>query len=289
MAEDFQLELRGLSYAVRAWGPKDGHPVLAVHGWLDNALSFEVLAGHLLEYRIVAPDLAGHGLSGHRPPQGSYNIWDDLPDLLLLADALSWQKFSLLGHSRGAAVATLLAAAVPERVTALTLLEGFLPLSEQAENAPAQLSQFLQDTLAAPGKRAPSHPDRAAAAAARARRAGMSLPTAEMLLERGVRDEDGKCRWRSDPRVTGASAFKLDRARNNAFLRALQAPTLLILAQKGLAGMSELRKMCENCPQAVMSVLPGRHHFHMEEEQAPAVAERLRRFLQNYSLGGKTP
>ena len=288
MAEDFQLELRGLSYAIRAWGPKDGHPVLAIHGWLDNALSFEVLADHLPQYRIVAPDLAGHGLSGHRPSQGSYNIWDDLPDLLLLADALSWPKFSLLGHSRGAAIAALLAVAAPERVAALLLLEGFLPLSERVENAPAQLAQCLRDTLVAPKKKAPSHPDRATAAAARSARAGMSLAAAEILVKRGVREEEGGCRWRSDPRVTGASAFKLDRARNHAFLQALQAPTLVLLAQDGLASMSELRQMCENCPQALLSILPGRHHFHMEKE-APEVAEQLRHFLENDSLGRGKP
>ena len=284
MAEDFQLQLRGLRYAVRAWGPKSGWPLLAIHGWLDNAASFEVLAKNLPQCRIVAPDLAGHGLSEHRPAQGSYNIWDDLPDLLLLADALAWQKFSLLGHSRGAAIATLLAATAPQRVAALLLLEGFLPLSKQAEQAPAQLTQFVQDVLAAPGRRAPSHPHREDAAVRRAERAKMSVAAAALLAARGVREEGEQVRWRSDPRVTGASAFKLDAARNNAFLDALQAPTLVLLAEQGLSQVSELHAMCERCPEAEAAVLPGGHHFHMEE-QAPAVAQHLVQFLQKHAAG----
>ena len=249
MAEDFQLELRGLSYAIRAWGPKDGHPLLAIHGWLDNALSFEVLAGHLPQYRIVAPDLAGHGLSGHRPPQGSYNIWDDLPDLLLLADALSWPKFSLLGHSRGAAIAALLAVAAPERVAALLLLEGFLPLSEPVENAPAQLAQCLRDTLVAPKKKAPSHPDRAAAAAgpvcSQRHEPGGGRNTSQARVRE---EEEGGCRWRSDPGlpVPRPSSWT---GPQPCFPAGSAGTNLVLLAQDGLARMSELRQMCENCPK----------------------------------------
>ena len=59
-----KLTLRG-----KCWGPADGRPVLALHGWLDNASSFDLVAPALAArgFRVVALDLAGHGLSDHRP------------------------------------------------------------------------------------------------------------------------------------------------------------------------------------------------------------------------------
>ncbi|HQC73883.1 MAG TPA: alpha/beta hydrolase, partial [Candidatus Competibacteraceae bacterium] len=63
-----ELSTPYLRLAARAWGPADGLPVLAVHGWLDNAASFDALAPLLPELRLVALDLPGHGHSAHRPP-----------------------------------------------------------------------------------------------------------------------------------------------------------------------------------------------------------------------------
>src|SRR5690606_7401143 len=61
--KDHLLDLNGIEIAVRTWGPEDGVPVLALHGWLDNAASFERLAPLLDGCFVVAPDLVGHGRS----------------------------------------------------------------------------------------------------------------------------------------------------------------------------------------------------------------------------------
>ena len=42
-----QLDINGLNYALRCWGDADHPPILAVHGWLDNAASFDVIAPRL--------------------------------------------------------------------------------------------------------------------------------------------------------------------------------------------------------------------------------------------------
>ncbi|MGK2915619.1 MAG: alpha/beta fold hydrolase, partial [Porticoccaceae bacterium] len=98
---------QGLTLAAREWGDPEGLPVLALHGWLDNCGSFAVLAPLLIGVRLVALDLAGHGLSSHRSADATYNIWQDVGDVHAVAEQLGWENFALLGHSRGAMIATL--------------------------------------------------------------------------------------------------------------------------------------------------------------------------------------
>ncbi|WP_236638195.1 alpha/beta fold hydrolase [Mangrovicoccus ximenensis] len=112
---DCSWEIDGLPLAGLAWGPQDGTPVLALHGWMDHAASFAELAPRLGGCHVVAPDLSGQGLSGHRSPHATYNIWDDLPQLAGLLDRLGWDSCVLLGHSRGANISALLAATATTR------------------------------------------------------------------------------------------------------------------------------------------------------------------------------
>ena len=102
MPRERRFALPGLTLAAEIWGSPGERPIIASHGWLDNAGSFSLLAPLLPGYEIVALDLAGHGLSGSRSPDSAYNLWQDVGDLLDVADAMGWQRFTLLGHSRGA-------------------------------------------------------------------------------------------------------------------------------------------------------------------------------------------
>ena len=98
--------------------------VLALHGWLDNAASFLPLAPFLDGIELVAIDMPGHGRSAHLPAGADYSFAGALANLLDVADALGWDRFGLLGHSMGGAIASLLAAACPERVTRLLVARG---------------------------------------------------------------------------------------------------------------------------------------------------------------------
>ncbi|MGH8605107.1 MAG: alpha/beta fold hydrolase, partial [Gammaproteobacteria bacterium] len=60
-------------FTAKRWGSDQGAPLIALHGWLDNAASFDPLASYLDEFDLVALDLAGHGLSDHRPKGVHYH------------------------------------------------------------------------------------------------------------------------------------------------------------------------------------------------------------------------
>ncbi|MEO0812696.1 MAG: alpha/beta fold hydrolase, partial [Myxococcota bacterium] len=119
MAEEIRVEIPGLSLAAVAYGPTDGRPVLALHGWLDNAASFAPMAPMLEGCRVVCLDSAGHGRSEHRADHAGYHFIDWIPDVVAAADALGWERFVLMGHSMGAATASLTAGTYPDRVEAL--------------------------------------------------------------------------------------------------------------------------------------------------------------------------
>jgi alpha-beta hydrolase superfamily lysophospholipase len=99
----------GLRLAARRWegaaprGDAAGRRVLAVHGWLDNASSFDLLVPALLAQPhapptvVVAIDLPGHGRSDTRP--GPLSFLDPVEAVLEALEALQWPSCHLLGHS----------------------------------------------------------------------------------------------------------------------------------------------------------------------------------------------
>ena len=177
------IEISGLALAARVHGPEDGLPVLALHGWLDNAATFDRLAPLLPDLRIVAIDLAGHGRSQHRVG-APYHFIDYVADAGAVADALGWQQFSLLGHSLGAGVAALLAGTWPERVRRLALLEGLGPMTELDIGAPARLREAMaaELALARRGGSRSGYPDPQVVARRLAETVQMRQDSAELLL-----------------------------------------------------------------------------------------------------------
>ncbi len=270
------LTLRGL-----AWGDPAGPPVLALHGWLDNAASFAMLAPRLQGYYVVAPDLSGHGRSDWRSADATYQVYDDLPQIIGLVDQLGWQQFRLLGHSRGAIIASILAASCPERVTQLVLLDGLAPPPLPEAEFVSQLRNFVDDRRRLSARRPRVYPDAGQLAAAREEQ-GLSARAAGLITERNLRRCEGGVISGTDPRLRGASAVKLTPGQVNALLDAIAAPTLLLLAEQGLTVTHSQRwaAMEHQLARAQVESFPGGHHFHMESG-VDKLAKRILGFFEN--------
>ncbi len=266
--------------AARAWGDPALPPLLALHGWLDNAGSFDRLAPLLADQmHIVAIDLPGHGRSDWRAPGAGYHFIDYPFDVAAVAEALGWDRFSLLGHSLGGAIASVFAAACPQRVDKLLLIEALGPLSKPVDETLAQLQRAIADWQRAPSRRLRVFSDRTEAIKARMRANDLSLEAATALIERGIKPVDGGYSWSSDPRLTQASALRMSEAQVLNVLAGIESPTLLIAAESSVRHIDPQvfgRRIGEvNTIQVV--ALPGGHHLHLEDAQP--VARAISRFL----------
>lgn len=279
--EEVRLRLPHIELAAHLYGPEDGVPVIALHGWLDNAASFARLAPLLPGLRIVALDFAGHGHSDHRPPGGSYAIWDYAHDVLQVAEQFGWQRFSLLGHSMGAIVSVLLAGAMPERIERLALIDGLIPYTGEADTAPQKLGEALKAQLALAGKSKPVYAEFDRAVQARMRGVGaVSREAAELLAQRGLMPVPGGYTWRTDSRLTLPSPLRLTQAHALAFVRSLQCPATLVMAQQGmLLAQPSITQLVADLPIDVVQ-LPGGHHLHLDDDSgAGLVADCFKAFL----------
>lgn len=274
--EQLSFNVQGLTFKAQAWGHPEGIPVLAVHGWLDSSASYFRLAPLLEQCYVVAVDCAGHGRSDHRLGQEPYNIWQDIGELFAIADALGWDRFALIGHSRGAIISTLAAGTFPERITHLALLDGMLPQPIAADQAPQQLAQSIKDSQRQ--RRLSVYDDLEPMIQARMHGLwSLSRVAASALIERGVKETaEGAYQWSSDPMLKAASSMKLTLEQAEAFVERIEAPVKLLLAQGGTVARypEQVKALDVFHPET----LAGTHHFHMEE-QAVQIAERLSAFL----------
>jgi pimeloyl-ACP methyl ester carboxylesterase len=123
-------------------GALGGTPLLLLHGFSDSWHSFLPLLPHLPHgVRALAFTQRGHGQSSK--PRSGYSLETLARDAVAFLDAMHIDRAVIAGHSMGAAVATLLAAAHPERVAGLALLGAFADFSSNA--GVIELRQDVQD------------------------------------------------------------------------------------------------------------------------------------------------
>lgn len=270
--------------AAKAWGPSEGHPVLCLHGWLDNANTFDRLIPLLpKDHHYVAMDFSGHGLSSHRPAGSPYHFLDYVSDVRRVAAALQWRRFTLMGHSMGGAVAGMFCFLYPEMVDKLILLEnlGFLLAPEDTE-AWLKSKRMVIDRLLslearqqAPKARSPE------AALQRLLEANRHL-TAEggaILLQRGATETPAGLVYNRDMRVRTQSRESLTVEQCVKLLQKIQDRVLIVLAQDGLLVPHKLesknhfvialREAFEHTLKEHIQLVevPGSHFVHMNEPE----------------------
>lgn len=267
-----RIVLPHLALSAQVWGDDALSPLLALHGWLDNAGSFALLAPLLARrFRVIALDLPGHGHADHLAPGASYHYLDYVGVVLAAADALQLDRYTLVGHSLGAGIAALAAAAMPERIERLLLIEGLGPLGDDGSHT---LQRFRDALTPRDDKRKPLRVfrDIEQAVDARSMVSGLPAELARPIVERGLIETEGGWRWRSDPQLTRPSAVRLAEPQIHALLRGIEAPTALLLAQPATSYLpSALMRTRAACVADIATTcVAGGHHLQLEHPQAVA-------------------
>lgn len=272
--ESLTVDAHGLALHVRQRNPAGSPTVVFLHGWLDHSHSFDAVAEHLPDsWRLLLLDFRGMGRSAWLPRHAHYQFADYLVDVEAVVRASGQEAVHLVGHSLGGIVATAYAAARPERVLSVNLIESLGPTGGPPENALARLRGFLEDLERAPNrKRYPS----VEAAAARLRENSPTLPepVALHLARHGTEPVEDGVVFTFDPAHRRRFGFGYDDAQWLALSSAVSCPVQLILGSEGFRWDEERTRarLAALRPLRPLVTLPGGHHLHLEHPEPVARA-----------------
>lgn len=246
--------------------PKRGRArrtLVVVHGLGDQAASWaRFKAAVEPRFAVLTFDLPGHGQAA---PANDYRYAALVESVASATSGID--RFALLGHSVGGALAWLFAARHPERVSALVLVEPAAPHQSPFIHGPTP---------------EPRHPF-TYASVAKAIEAFKSLDpsVSEADIQRDYRlQADGRWEPAFDPAIFPPL---VDDARDHgaefrAELGAITAPTLLIKGERSLYRPGQVEEIVAEIPNARLVTMRGATHFvHRQypEQLAAVVIEFL--------------
>jgi len=277
---NFTFDTMSLQGLVCCNEEKKDNVVLCLHGWLDNAASFLPLMPYfqqeLVDKHVIAIDWPGHGNSSHKSLDAHYHFIDWVYDLLQLFELNQWQQVDIVAHSMGGMVASAFAAAFPEKVKSLTLIDSIGFISAKTEQTTKQLrdgmlSRFKNSDLASNQvnvKKKKLHSSIDSAIKARVNVSDLHYEDAKLIVERGIIKDAQGYRWRSDIRLRNTSPYRLTLKQAKQFIRDIKCPVQLIYGSKGLDFVNTGIELFGPLFEQLSSVeLEGGHHVHMEQPQ----------------------
>ncbi|MFL5843286.1 MAG: alpha/beta fold hydrolase [Solirubrobacteraceae bacterium] len=267
------IDAGGLRTHVALAGPHDAPPLLLVHGWPQHWWAWRhVIAELSTEFRIVAPDLRGHGWTD--APREGYAKEQLATDLLALLDALGLEKVVWAGHDWGAWTGILAALRAPERFE--RLLATCIPPPFSTRRDPRTLALAL-------GYQGPISTPLLGSAIVRAGFAGQLLKRGrargEFSPEEVAVYDDV---FRARPHVTvGMYRTFLTRealgvAKGRYASQTVQVPTTMLLGDRDLITRAIPAGPYEGQPNVTVERVPNVGHFLLEEDP-DAVVAALRR------------
>ncbi|KAF2076923.1 hypothetical protein CYY_001761 [Polysphondylium violaceum] len=283
-AEELSIPIgTGITIASKAWGnPHSSHRVLALHGWLDNANSFDSIGPVLAEagIRVVCIDFIGHGLSPHKPQWCNLYYTDYITQVLDVVEALSWKTFTLMGHSMGAGISSILAAIVPHMIERVICLDFIGILSKEQDQVKA-IQFAIQNRETINNRKPPLYANKQAIFdKLKSNNPWIADHAAHRLLERSTEcivspNGEQMYKLRHDKRLVGPSIFIMREAEVLIMLEEIKCPVFLIWGtvsaqqfaiKRNWTEIMEKRMQCvKNLRQVVVD---GSHHFHMENIDA---------------------
>ncbi len=280
------VQIRGLRYHVREWGPADGEALVMLHGWMDVSASFQFVVDALAsEWRVLAPDWRGYGLTSWATSD-CYWFPDYLADLEFLADALLPDRaLRIVGHSMGGNVALMYAGVRPARVAGVVNLEGFGLKDASPEHAPERYARWIDELKSGASLRDYANREEVADRL-RQNNPRLSLEAALFLARHWSQPTpDGRFRIAGDPahRIVNPVLYRL--AEVEACWARVTCPVLWVQAaqtdaHRWVGGATEIERRSRALARVEHAVVDDAGHM-VHHDQPHAVAALIERFFQS--------
>jgi pimeloyl-ACP methyl ester carboxylesterase len=281
--EEFTLNLPQLMLRGLRWGTPDQPLIIALHGWLDNAASFSLLAPLLTDYQVVAFDFPGHGHSGDLAYSKEYSFVNFITIFTQAIEKLTLQPVIFMGHSLGGAILSFIAAEFPHFTDRLVLIDSMGLISDQCIGANSTLARWITNFYRVEGKPLKIYQDKETMVFSRAQVTDVAYDVMLPLAERGLIESSEGYRWRVDPRLSLKPFAEFTEPHALALLAALKIPTLEVEATHGVIFDNELlTHRLKVIEQLKIDTLEGPHHIHLAEPEK--VAELINKFLKGTDL-----
>ena len=268
-----------------AWGNEAAPPIVLVHGGRDNCHTWDWLAPHLARrWRVIAPDLRGHGDS-QWTSDGSYTMHGYLYDLAQLIHQLRLAPVPIIAHSLGGMISTRYAAACPDNITRMVLIEGLglsprLIAATESKPPAVRLGQWVERTRALAG-RVPRRYPSLTEAAARMREANKRLTEEQahhLTLNSLLQNEDGTWTWKFDPYLHVWPPYDMPSADIAQLWKAIRCPLLCLYGGESEASDPREDGRAAHLAKAEFVTVPGAGHW-VHHDRLDAVIELADRFL----------
>lgn len=279
--------------AGKNWGPPEETPVIALHGWHDNAGSFDPLVP-LLDFNMLALDLPGHGLSSHYPLGVHYHYPDAVVALRLAIRHLGYKKVSFVGHSLGSSLAFTYAALYPDDVDKFVSIECgrariLIKPKELADNMGSTIDSLLKLDNKLATEQPPAYPYNELVE--RLQKGAFMSPTIKscnILLKRGAVESataPDKYSYTRDSRIRLDAFKRFSKETLLSCASTIKCQVLHIHAKPGMNCTSDeefelsIEAMKTNASKLEVHEILGTHHVHMNNPEK--VAPLINNFFKN--------
>lgn len=281
------------------WGRRDVTPVVGLHGFEDNAGTFDRLAPLLDIPGFLALDAPGHGKSSHIPYGMSYTFIDFVIALRRVVQHHGWSKFSLIGHSFGSTTSHIYSSLYPSDIDKFVSLDCARTLMALYDTRGMRglplIKKIAEVTIKADkdvGKEPPSYSyDDMVDAWCKASQYSVAKEHAQPLLERGSvahPRQPNSFYFRRDPKLRYGDFCRPNLETLEESARNIKCHVLSILGTEGFVNLladeaggkaySQLEELVRKSAASYNRVdVKGTHHVHLNNPER--VAPHINTFL----------
>ncbi|XP_043252534.1 probable serine hydrolase [Colletes gigas] len=290
VVKEIEIKVPWGKIAAKLWGTENKQPILALHGWQDNAASFDTIAPYLLKnIPIMAIDFPGHGFSSWLPPGIMYS---DLIYLMLMQrikQYFGWDKMKIMAHSMAGLASFYYSSFFPNEVEYIIGLDAVVTIGVTRTEYPSYFSKNLSKLLEVEtyANEIKYTKEEMMGRWISSIKNSIDEDTCKILMTRGVTEvEHGKYVFNRDPRLKFSPYFsQYTNEHINTYAKYIRCPCLFITAKDSYISdtintFNNFNTMRETNENVYWHEVPGTHHIHMRDPEN--VSKIINLFLEKY-------